>query len=79
MRTVMSQMEAAVEKLLRHYVIGPLLRCPLFQKTTDADHAEFDASTVVEAKILNTVRVVAERGIAECQRRRRPQKALHVA
>jgi hypothetical protein len=79
MRTVMSQMESAVEKLLWQHVIGPLSECPLFKETVGSGHVEFDASTVAEARILNTVRVVAERGIAECQRRRRPQKVLHVA
>ena len=78
MRTKMTQMEAKVEQLLREKVIGPLSQDPMFQ-VDGSDHAEFDTSTIAEARIWNIVRSVAERGLSACQSRRRPQKALHVA
>lgn len=76
MRT-MNQMEKMVEEKLRQHVIEPLLGNSLFQASTEP--AEFDASTIAEARILNIVREIAERGITECQCRRRPQKAFYVA
>jgi hypothetical protein len=66
-----------IENLLRERIITPLMTNDVVRGSVEA--FQFDADTVVEAKLWGLIRRVADRGIDACQAREKSKRELHVA
>ena len=75
----LKQVELAVEKILREQVIVPLSQKAFIRASVNNDYTCFASDIVIEAKLWNIVRIIAERRLRHCQAKAQTDRVLYVA
>jgi hypothetical protein len=71
--------EAMIERLLLNCVVKPMSENAMLRCWVNARYENYHKGIVIEAKIWNSIRKIAERSLDECQKRAKRGRLMRAA